>query len=726
MRHLWRSRWVVLFCMFAVRLPALTGIDTGLAAPEASERLPAWMNGPKTNGRWLRIRNLADEGDSPGIAKTRDALKKMRARGFRVCVLLMPDGSRWAHGTRSHASANLPVDLREAYQWVLHLDAAYGDVVDAWEIDNEPDIGFATENAENYAGFLKVCFLGLKTASATRAGEAGTNGDATAWKLPFPRPRSSTAGGSPLVLMAPLALPPGPYWLALVRNGILSYTDGLNYHYYGYADDFSGVYRQFEDSIADTNSAPLVGNAVDSRQLPIFLTEIGYGMLGKTGSLTTQGRVRQWEWFRSIEAQITTARIEGPMAFLLFPYFENGLNEFGLSQNPINSVPGGQRNDGFYSGGVSFRPGNFHETVFRSWMSFVGERVGRAEASPALAYVVDYDEKHQYAPRSWIVQGAPPSHIVVDFLAGQDMRPIKSSQGYCLGGRAQHSYTGVGELRIYNFSDHALAGHLVCTGGVSATLGPSGGSVLTLGPQEMRALPAHLAISRDPWRGEDWNIDFVPEMPEEGVSHFSTRLYPDAAEFRRVVAADLNRPASEAAHQRKALLAMPLAEEEPALQPDGRWLVTEGVSVHEEGGVWRFEIDHPPDTALRPAVAELPLPDGFLPPQDSFLALSFRCQSAGKTPCRYGGLSTAEGGLVQVQIRTENGNLYEVWPRRMPTEHWQDYEEPLSNFTMSFFGRANLPWRFKDNRPAAVVLTFWPRTLPTMIEVRPSGFVRLE
>jgi hypothetical protein len=602
----------------------------------------------------------------------------------------------------------------------------YGDVVDAWEIDNEPDIGFVSENADNYAANLKACFLGLKAPRTELAGRLAVEGKPAGGKSPNPATPSSRLAGVPLVLMAPLALPPGPYLKALVYNRILSYTDGFNYHYYGYADDFSGVFRQFEDSIEETDPVVQNGEPTHCRQLPIFLTEIGYGMLGESDSKTVAGRVRQWRWFKAVAPQIESARIEGPMAFLLRPYLESGLNEFGLTMVPAAGSSRESLRKEFISGGLGFSAEDFGERSPQPWMNIIGQKVGDAEASPALAYIIDYEKRHPYKARSWSVQAAPPSHIVIDFLAGQDMRAIKSSQGYALEGRVQHSYTGVGELRIYNFSDHVLAGHLVSTSRVSVALASPNGSNLELGSQEMRSLPVRFAISQGPWRGEDWDVAFVSDSPEEGVSRFSTRLYPDATTFRRVIVADLNQPASESVHQREALLAMPLAEEEPALQPDGRWLVTRGISVSEEAWAWRFEIDHPPDTALRPAVAELPLPDGLSFPEDSFLSLSFRCQSAGKTPCRYAGLSTAAGGLIQVQIRTGNGNLYEVWPRRMPIEHWQDYEEPLANFTMSCFGRANLPWRLRDNRPAAVVLTFWPRTLPTMIEVRPNGFERLE
>jgi hypothetical protein len=49
--------------------------------------------------------------------------------------------------------------------------------------------------------------------------------------------------------MAPLGLPPGPYFEALVRNDALRYTEVFNYHFDGYDEEFTGLYRQFEEAV---------------------------------------------------------------------------------------------------------------------------------------------------------------------------------------------------------------------------------------------------------------------------------------------------------------------------------------------------------------------------------------------------------------------------------------------------------------------------------------------
>ena len=71
--------------------------------------------------------------------------------------------------------------------------------------------------------------------------------------------------------------------------------------------------------------------------------------------------------------------------------------------------------------------------------------------------------------------------------------------------------------------------------------------------------------------------------------------------------------------------------------------------------------------------------------------------------------------------RTENGNLFTVGPIAPATPLWQRYAQAKASFTMDFYGRANLPWRFAENRPLALVLKFYPNYLPATFEVRKTA-----
>lgn len=78
-----------------------------------------------------------------------------------------------------------------------------------------------------------------------------------------------------------------------------------------------------------------------------------------------------------------------------------------------------------------------------------------------------------------------------------------------------------------------------------------------------------------------------------------------------------------------------------------------------------------------------------------------------------------------LQVRTANGNLFEVYPTRMAKPEWQSFLEPGGNFTMSFYGRAELPWRFKESKPASLVVVMYPRSLPATYEFRRAQLVGL-
>ncbi|MCS6245865.1 MAG: hypothetical protein H2172_18715 [Opitutus sp.] len=164
-----------------------------------------------------------------------------------------------------------------------------------------------------------------------------------------------------------------------------------------------------------------------------------------------------------------------------------------------------------------------------------------------------------------------------------------------------------------------------------------------------------------------------------------------------------------------------------ALVEQGRWLATAGVRVEEAGGLWRFHIDTLPAEPLRPAMVELALPEGFKVDREMLLVLERRLKAAQLNPGA--GAPRPNGGklgaMMDVYFRTENGNLYQTWPRLRVTGTWEGYAESLGNFTMGFFGRAELPWRFFENKPVALVFFLRAAEVPTVFEVKGARIVRL-
>lgn len=266
------------------------------------------------SGTWMRVRGVVDaQAVKAGAERTvegdRAGLRALRARGVKTMVILRWDRSSWAGGARAGWGHRLPLDLREAFERGRWLGATYGDLVDGWEIDNEPDIDFGPDNPETYAAFLKAMYLGLHEGGGSlelgagsgelRAGSYELGAGSSNWlarkrggvgfdvrspQLPAYSSQLSAHSSQllahssklrvPLVVMAAPALPPGPYFERLCANGILSYTDGFNFHYYGYAEDFSGVYRQFEAAVAELGARSLELGAV-SLELGARSLELG-------------------------------------------------------------------------------------------------------------------------------------------------------------------------------------------------------------------------------------------------------------------------------------------------------------------------------------------------------------------------------------------------------------------------------------------------------------------
>lgn len=545
------------------------GVDTGIhaaAIPKAFEgstgQLPA--------GSWIRLREMAPQGRD-STAEVAGLASGVKA-GLNLAVLQRWPAESWDAGVRPEGAARLPVDLREAFERSRGLGLAYGVHVRAWEIDNEPDLGFVPESAESYTAFLKAMYLGLQRGFAEDQQRAASSEQRVdqATKL---EPRPKTPRGA-LVIMGSLGLPPGPWLERFAANDGFAYTDGFNYHYYGYAEDFSGVYRQHEAALRELTSQVSgfgfqVSHTSVQKNLPVFLTEVGYGMLGKSVMNTKEGRLRQWRWFKSVGEQATNLKIEAPMAFVLQPYLEYDTLEFGLTQKPgAGSLEQrGQRTSAttFRAGGIVYTAEDFGAQSAEPWMEMIGQEIGGHEITPALAQWMGVRGAHRKAEggklkaedtksnsdfttgsRSWSVSVSSPSPVVIDFINGEGLSFVKRYNGSFVVGRS-----------------------------------------------------------------------------------------PVTAEK---------------------------AEEPKSQTPDAK--------------------------------PETPLP-------------SLRKEE------------------LMIHVRTQNGNLYEVYPTRLASPDWQNYLEPHDNFTMSFYGRAEIPWRFKDNKPASLVVVMYPKSLPAVYEFRRPQLIKL-
>jgi hypothetical protein len=197
-----------------------------------------------------------------------------------------------------------PADAPELYQWRLatNLWSVYGwaktnnparrQAVAALEIGNEPDLHFTPDLPDRMAATLKAAWWGSKSAYPD---------------LP--------------VLMPSLAAAPGPYARQLVANRVLNYTDGWNFHFYGWAQDFgaSGVaQRRFADRH-------------HGRHLPLWVTEYGFADLPAGPEPPAPILLaRQRAFFETTTLAGAALGLDHQFAFCLQPVVDVGL-DVGLS-----------------------------------------------------------------------------------------------------------------------------------------------------------------------------------------------------------------------------------------------------------------------------------------------------------------------------------------------------------------------------------------------------------
>lgn len=782
--------FVLLVSYVATRREARTalraGWDTGYSAPMLQAALAGDPSLPASG--WMRIRGVPGPAASQRErVATREASRELRARGVRSLVFFSAAKYPWPSGVRKlpTGQGTLPVDLRDAYARGFWLGSTYGRFVDAWEVDNEPELIYVRDNPENYAAYLKAMYLGLRRGALESLyrlkgdGEesvfreiygthANRRSGLSGWRAVAPsslgdesevssEPQAhssiSTERGArrPLVVMAPLAFPPGTHFEQLLENDLLSYTDGFNFHYYGYAQDFTGVYRRFEAAVRefsdnrvqlpDTNFhaqdiRPGAASARETglrrlslvrRQLPIFVSEYGYGVLSEKAEKTVEGRVRQWASFRSLAEQMQNLGIEAPMAFYLRPYLEDKAREFGLLMRP-NPALGPERKDDatFMAGGVVFRPADFGVAEPEPWMRDIGRKIGEGEASPALAWLLHLPPIERR--RNWSVQVPPPSPVVLDLVAGEGLLTSKTSRGHFLTNRIAQGWSGRGKVRVYNFHGRQVSGIVRITGATRSTDWP-----VTLAPGQMTELEMEFALDGDRFRAERWNAEFLDRENQLPVARLNWLLYPHTIGFQTRLFAGFDYPAEAARENAAVIDARPRAVGEETVQSRGRWRMTKGVQL-EEGptGTWRFTVTGFPDEPMQRALAELPLPDGFRFPKYSFLSAEMRLLprkasevTPAEEPRAEPDFSDLDREVFALTVRTRKGGIYATAFHFPLSTQGLAFTQIANNFTAIFYGRMDLPWRFLDNEPASLLFSFRPRLLPATYEISNLRVVEL-
>jgi hypothetical protein len=392
-----------------------------------------------------------------------------------------------------------------------------------------------------------------------------------------------------------------------------------------------------------------------------------------------------------------------------------------------------------------------------AWMGKIGEAGWRGEVSPALAWLMangalegsrasgnrwplrkpagaGLGRRPALATADWAARTPAASNVVLDMLPGADALAVKSYQGYWLRTAAgEESWSAEATLVIYNFGVSEARVRLRWPAGIQPAqteLSGAGEYAASLVAGERREIPVRLSVAAKVFAPSEVRLEAEVRQvggKETETTYWAARFFPWPQGLEARAKRDFTAfSAQDAAVNREQLLNRAHAPEEPALVEHGRWLVTPGVRVEETPDGWRILIERLPGVGARPAVAELPLPLGWTMPEGTTLSYDYRLLAGdGASELRP---ETPEAGLrplggrwgdvAESYIRTENGNLFSTVPRLMPKDKWLRYNQNAENLTMHFLGRTSPPWRFLEQKPAALVFFIRPKVLPAVFEVR--------
>ena len=457
---------------------AAWGIDACLSVHVDPATLPDWVALLRQSDvRWLRERNVFSGNDFD--AGIRERLRFLRGEGFDLVAFAGTPSS--AGPTR--AGDQLPEDLRAVYAAGVRQAREFAGVVSAWELTGEPDVGYCRDLPDRLAAYNKAMYLGLKSGAAAafraegerreargeseelRAGslELRAESDATSLslrskfklknakaegsELNLKLPSSTHDGRPPVVLMGALALPPGPWWERAVANGLLDYTDGLNFHFYGHAEDLTSVIDAHRDALraltgerreargqsdgtrgrpADRSSyqgvgtrlSPLASGLKQRESLPLWLTECGVNATTAVDFLNPERRAFQAEFTLSTTRQALAAR--DVAMFMPFILVHKDDPHAMATSRPVSPLP--------------------------AWETYAALTRGTSWPGRNLSREVTSTETGQ------------PNPVVVQWLPAEGTASHKVSGTYRVGDNEAMA----GEFRVYNFGPHATTGELAC------------------------------------------------------------------------------------------------------------------------------------------------------------------------------------------------------------------------------------------------------------------------
>jgi hypothetical protein len=456
-------------------MAAAWGIDACLSRHVPEEAWPAYLELLRASGvRTLRERDIGTrEADGSYRNDVRPAYRRLQEAGHRVVAFA---------GTQvpvQQIGNALPEDLRSVFAQAKLLGRDFAGLVDAWEMVGEPDVGYCPDLPDRAVAYQKALYLGIK-AGAREARWARGGED-------------SGADRAPWVLMGAVALPPGPWLERAVRNGMLDYTDAYNFHFYGHADDLTGVVRAHA-RVAGRHGGMASGPGFHKSpglwrqrpqvaELPLWITECGLNAATPRDFSNPERRRLQAEF------TVRTAQVawEEERVALFMPF-------------------------------ILAHEGDAHA------MTLAG-----GGPLPAWSAYAEFTRSHPWPSRPLADPPAAPNPIVMQWMPdNRTTRAHKVSGSYRFLGEADM----VGELRVYNFSERTVTGRLTESVLQRISSGQRLPKEIEVAAGGMVTLP--MSFRRTASRGylrEDWSATFTERGGRSTAVSFALEAEPAVEDF---------------------------------------------------------------------------------------------------------------------------------------------------------------------------------------------------
>ncbi len=406
--------------------------------------------------RWVRERQVWQGGVEGDIPDTKIMVRyqAMHAAGLRVVA--------FAGGPPSvvpqQSGNQLPEDLRAVYTGAFRQGRDFADLVDAWELTGEPDVGYCRDLPDRLAAYNKAMYLGLHDGA-------------------------TSIGKRTVVLMGALALPPGPWWQRAMRNGLLDYTDAYNFHFYGYAADLAGVIAAHREAVRSAfppsgiearHGRPGVGQPrpPPALALPLWITECGINAVSPNDFLNPERRALQAAFTVETARQARAGREVA--VFMSFILVHKG-DAHALTVSPSQPLP--------------------------AWQAYA-----------------DYTRDHALGSKPLVRELVHPTCIVMQWLPDNATTvPHKVSGTY----RFRFDQPIKGVLRLYNFGDRPVHGRVAGHASRQVRFESSGldqasnggwrtGELVIPAGGQIEVPAAFYPLTPDYFR-EDWSAEFTDE-----------------------------------------------------------------------------------------------------------------------------------------------------------------------------------------------------------------------